>query len=116
MSAAPKRPSISYYQLKLIPPVAPPPPFAPPAPPKKTGSSFFPVSVAAHAPSNNDTISTKSGAESFIPVTDESAILSAVNILNYVGKVDCKEQLNSAVASRFFRVARSRNRHKKLAY
>jgi hypothetical protein len=85
------RPRIPHdYQLKLIPPVAPPPPFAPPAPPKKTGSSFFPVSVAAQAPSNNDTVSTKIGAERLIPVTDERAIFSAVNILNYLGKVDCK--------------------------
>jgi hypothetical protein len=50
------------YQLKLIPLVAPPPPLAPPAVPKKTGSSFLPVSVAAHAPSNNDAARTKTGA------------------------------------------------------
>jgi len=35
---------------------------APPAAPKKTGSSFLSVSMAAHAPSNNDAARTKTGA------------------------------------------------------
>ena len=50
------------YQRKLIPLLTPPPPLPPPAPPNKTGSSLFAVSVAAHAPSNNDAARTKTAA------------------------------------------------------
>jgi hypothetical protein len=76
-----------FYQLKLIPLVAPTSPFAPLAPPKKTGSPFFPVSVAAHAPSNNDAARTKTGTGESIPVTDRNAIFSVVNILNHAANV-----------------------------
>jgi hypothetical protein len=74
------------YQLKLIPLVAPPAPLAPLAPPKKTGSSFFPVSVAAHAPSNNDAARSKTAAGEAIPIADKSDIFSVVDILNYLAK------------------------------
>jgi hypothetical protein len=68
------------YQLKLIPLVAPPAPLAPLAPPKKTGSSFFPVSVAAHAPSNNDAARIKTAAGQAIPMAEKSLILSLADI------------------------------------
>jgi hypothetical protein len=75
-----------YYQLKLIPLVAPPAPLAPLAPPKKTGSSFFPISVAAHAPSNNDAARTKTAAGQAIPMADKSVILSLVDIFELARK------------------------------
>jgi len=43
-------------------------PLAPPAAPKKTGSSFLSVSMAAHAPSNNDAARTKTGAGGGYPL------------------------------------------------
>ena len=69
------------YQLKLIPPVAPPPPLAAPPAPKKTASSFFPVSVAAHAPNNNDAARTRTGTAEAIPLTEKNAIVSVVDSL-----------------------------------
>lgn len=71
------------YQLKLIPLVAPPAPLAPLAPPKKTGSSFFPISVAAHAPSNNDAARAKTAAGQVIPMADKSVILSLVDFFDF---------------------------------
>jgi hypothetical protein len=53
--------SLPDHQLTLTPLVAPAPPFPPPAPPKKTGSSFLPVSVATHAPSKSDAARAKTG-------------------------------------------------------
>ncbi len=73
-----------YYQLKLIPLVAPPAPLAPLAPPKKTGSSFFPVPVAAQAPSNNEAARTKTAAGETIPIADN--ILGVADIFESPGK------------------------------
>src|SRR5262249_25884190 len=65
-----------------MPPVAPPLPLFPPAVPKKTGSGSCRVSVAAHAPNNNDTARTRTRAGEAIPVTDKSVIFSGINVSN----------------------------------
>jgi hypothetical protein len=74
------------YQVKLIPLVAPAPPLAPLALPNKTGSFFFPVSVAAQAPSNNDVARTNAAA---FTISDKITITSIVGIF----ELTCKKSI-----------------------